>query len=609
MKRPIPWLMVLVVLLAVGEGLGALLWAQGAADAAAWLRLLGRVAVGGWLLWGLHVWRGVPWVDKTRRAVVALIAAGLLAAVSDALGWNAMLYILAGVVGMAATFFVGLWLVRLALSAGSPTIGVARTVVDEAIRMRMPVVFIVGVILVVPVLPFVLDPADRLEYRLQSFLSWSSIAVSLLLSLMTIFLAIGTLTRELERRQVFLSLTKPVRRWQYLLGKWLGIASLNVVLVATAGVGVYAFTMWVADQPARDAQDRAAVREQVLVAREAQSPSPADPDYFAREIERRRQIVREQPSGTLSGAGGGESEVNPARLERSIRQAVINEWFTVGPRSTKTFVFSGLSEAKREAEEVQLRIEPEAAGGSMDVVRLAMRLNGRNYTPSPGTPLHTLTTDTPHVLRIPKEAIDDRGVLRLEIANPSFGEQAQPTVSFNPTDGLQLLYRVGGFAPNLARSLTLLWIRLAFLAALGLAASTFLGFPVAALLCTMVLMAASGGEFLIESIENYAVSPPRDIDNAWDRLTWYPTALIRQLVEGEVGQAVKLIVALIGQAFTTIVPAFDRYSGGELLSGGRLVSFGRVGEALWKVGLWWGGLAGLAGYLLFRKKELARITV
>ncbi|MFW5681961.1 MAG: ABC transporter permease, partial [Phycisphaeraceae bacterium] len=492
-------MIVLVLLLALGEGLGALLWAQGEVGASSWLRLIGRVAAAGWLLWGLHVWREVPWVDKARRAVIALAAVGILAAVSAALGWSSLLYILAGVVGMSVTFFVGLWLVRLALSAGSPVIGVARTVVDEAIRMRMPVVFIVGVILVVPVLPFVLDPSDRLEYRLQSFLSWSSIAVSLLLSLMTIFLAIGTLTRELERRQVFLSLTKPVRRWQYLLGKWLGIASLNVVLVATAGVGMYAFTMWVADQPARDAQDRAAVRERVLVAREAQSPAPADPDYFERELERRRQMARDQPAGTVSGLTGGDSEFNPARMDRSMRQAIVNEWFTVGPRSTKTFVFSGLSEAKRQADEVQLRIEPKAAAGALDVVRLAMRVNGRNYTPSPNTPLHTLTTDTPHVLRIPGQAIDDDGVLRLEIANPAFGEQAQPTISFNPEDGLQLLYRVGGFAPNLTRSMALLWIRLAFLAALGLAAATFLGFPVAALMCTMVLMAASGGEFLIDS--------------------------------------------------------------------------------------------------------------
>ncbi|MFW6335863.1 MAG: ABC transporter permease, partial [Phycisphaeraceae bacterium] len=292
MKRPIPWLIVLVLLLALGEGLGALLWAQGEVGASSWLRLIGRVAAAGWLLWGLHVWREVPWVDKARRAVIALAAVGILAAVSAALGWSSLLYILAGVVGMSVTFFVGLWLVRLALSAGSPVIGVARTVVDEAIRMRMPVVFIVGVILVVPVLPFVLDPSDRLEYRLQSFLSWSSIAVSLLLSLMTIFLAIGTLTRELERRQVFLSLTKPVRRWQYLLGKWLGIASLNVVLVATAGVGVYAFTRFLASQPAIDVADREAVAQRVLVARDAVSPQPPDPDYFRRAFDERVRQMR-----------------------------------------------------------------------------------------------------------------------------------------------------------------------------------------------------------------------------------------------------------------------------------------------------------------------------
>ena len=82
MRRPIPWLVILLIILAVGEGLGALLAAQDAAAAGAALRVIGRLATAGWLLWALHVWKDVPWVSRVRAAVAGLVAAGLFAGLS-----------------------------------------------------------------------------------------------------------------------------------------------------------------------------------------------------------------------------------------------------------------------------------------------------------------------------------------------------------------------------------------------------------------------------------------------------------------------------------------------------------------------------------------------
>ena len=603
MRRPIPWLVILLIILAVGEGLGALLAAQDAAAAGAALRVIGRLATAGWLLWALHVWKDVPWVSRVRAAVAGLVAAGLFAGLSWALGWADGVWIAAGVVGMAATFFVGLFVARWLLSPGTAVTGVARTLLDEAIRMRLPVVFIIGLMLIVPVLPFVLDPGDRLEYRVQSFLSWSAIAVSLLLSLMTIFLAIGSVTRELERRQVFLSLTKPVRRWQYLLGKWLGVVVLNAVLVPTAGVGVYAFTLYLANQPAIDRADRDAVTQRVLVARGVAAPQPSDPGYFDRAVQERIELLRSNDAQWMSGA----TEMAEGD-ERNIRTAVINEWLAVGPRSSKTYVFNGLGEAKERAREVQLRLEPEAAGSlEGGMVRLAMRVNGRPYTPY-GAPLLELSEGTPHTLWVPTEVIDDEGRIELTITNPAPNEQAQPTVSFSPDEGLQMLYRVGGFEANLTRSLAMLWVRLGFLAALAVAASTFLGFPVAALLCTMVYLVASGGGFVTDSLDNYSASP-RDVETTWELLLWYPTVVVDKFAEGEPADAIKIVIRGVGEAFSFFVPSFADYSGGDLVADGRLVSYRQLGGALLKVGLLWGGACGLIGYAIFVRKEIAKVTV
>ncbi len=61
-------------------------------------------------------------------------------------------------------------------------------------------------------------------------------------------------------------------------------------------------------------------------------------------------------------------------------------------------------------------------------------------------------------------------------------------------DGLEVLYRQGGFGLNYARGLGIIFCWMALLAALGLASASFLSFPVAAFLSLGVLtLALSSG--------------------------------------------------------------------------------------------------------------------
>ncbi len=95
---------------------------------------------------------------------------------------------------------------------------------------------------------------------------------------------------------------------------------------------------------------------------------------------------------------------------------------------------------------------------------------------------------------------------------------ASPPSTFAPGEGLEIFYRVGGFGSNLTKALGVLWVRLGFLAALGLAAATFLSFPVACLFCFLMFFAAVGSEYLSESLSSYA-SIPRDEVGWWDRIS------------------------------------------------------------------------------------------
>ena len=54
---------------------------------------------------------------------------------------------------------------------------------------------------------------------------------------------------EIATRQIHMTLTKPLGRVQYLLGKWLGIVLLNAVLLVVAGIATYGFTTAIASNP------------------------------------------------------------------------------------------------------------------------------------------------------------------------------------------------------------------------------------------------------------------------------------------------------------------------------------------------------------------------
>jgi hypothetical protein len=80
---------------------------------------------------------------------------------------------------------------------------------------------------------------------------------------------------------------------------------------------------------------------------------------------------------------------------------------------------------------------------------------------------------------------DDKGQLRIRFVN-----RDSTTLLFPLEDGLEVLYREGGFGLNFARGLGVILCWLALLAAIGLAAASFMSFPVAAFFSLSLLVVA-----------------------------------------------------------------------------------------------------------------------
>ena len=554
-----------------------------------------------WLWWfaGLAVVLGV---------VVGLYASGAVGA-AIAVG---------GGVAMAGAFLGGLAVVKLLLSPGTAVTGVARALVDEALRMKVALVFIVLLLLFVPLLPFLMDAKELLKYRLQFFLTWSVTAISVLLSLMTVFLACMTVSNEIAERQVHLTLTKPVARWQYLLGKWLGIVLLNAVLVSVAGAGVYTFAKVLTGQRARNEVDRLAVNEQIMTARDARTPVPAGEAGLQPMFEQRFAELQAEFPDLYKDAPTPEQE-------KAIRQQVMLKWHTLPPLDVGVYKFEGLGAARAMGPTVQLRVKPKASPAPPgDQVTLVFRVNGRFWPGNEGTDVPpgylTIANDTVYVLDVPATAVSEDGVLVVEIGNAtppspptpaedgSVAEPRPPSVSFTPGEGLEVLFKVGSFEANLAKGMLMLWLRLGFLAMLGIVAGSLVSFPVACLLCMLVYFTSAGSGYLAESLSSYGGSVGKDATLA-DMLIWPFTETAKHLGEGKVWDAVKVWIKLVGSGFMLLVPSLGEYNPIENLTDGRVIPWDWIRRAAGNVGLLWTLAVGVVGWLLFRRRELARVTV
>lgn len=607
-KRWVIWFCVLVGLIAVGEGGGALLRAQGAGAIAAMVRGVGDGAAFIWILWGLWTQRRHRIAKQALAILLTGVAAGIITLLSLRYQRDAIAIGVLGVWAMASLFMVGLWLIRAAMAPGHPITGVARTLIDEAIRMKVAVILLVGLALLVPILPLVLDPAERLQYRMQFFLTWSVGGVNLLLSLLTVFLACGTICSEINQRQIFMTLTKPVSRGQYLLGKWLGISLLNLLLLSIAGGGIYVMAKMLQQQPT-DPIDRFAVDEQVMVARQAVGPRPpAFLDLGESLREHIEQLRREDP--VRYGEGG---ELDP-RDRKTAETAIMVKWHTIGPNDEQAYLFKDLDKARDFGESVQLRLKPKFSQKPPDeMVRLGLWLNGRPFpVDQEGRHLPLVIADNRfHVVDLPLRAVNDRGELEIRIKNVDLRDPSQThpsSVTFAPGTDFELLYKVGRFEPNFFRSLVIVWMRLVFLGILGLLAGTFLGFPVACLLTMLIYVFALASGYLIESLGYYASLPWRDLpfDQMMGRLI---ADIGGSISEGKFANAVKLVIRILGELVMALIPSFSEYNPTPSLADGRLVSPGLMGRAVLWLGVVWGGGCACVAWLIFRHRELARVTV
>jgi len=441
-----------------------------------------------------------------------------------------------------------------------------------AFRFRLFLVIAVLLLAAVVGLPILIKDDGTARGFTQILLTYTLSVITALLGLSTLWLACGTLARDIEECQIQIVATKPIARWQIWLGKWLGIMSLNAALLALSGAGVYGLLQWRAAK--LPAAEQIVLREQVLVAR-GSAKQPNNEAAIEAETERILQA-------RLKNSPVDKADVPEVR--RQIRELVRADFQLVPPGYSREWQIDlGFAKNFLHDKPLQLRVKFNSAQKSPSGTFVALwQVGVPGKTPYQRLEPMSLAPDTFHEFQIPANLFDDQGVLTVDFVNPN-----DTSLLFPLADGIEVLYPEGGFALNFARGLGIIFCWMALLAALGLMAASFLTFPVAAFFSLAVVVMVLSSGTLAEAVDAGTVVGGNG-------------------ETGVIGHSpLDMVLIPLFKAFLTVINLVKVFSPVDALSSGRSISWTELGTAFGQIVLLLGGIIGGIGILLFNRRELA----
>lgn len=98
---------------------------------------------------------------------------------------------------------------------------IATNTIKQALRLKIAAAFIVLLLVLLPIMSISMTGDGTLKGRLQAFVSYGLSLTSILLCLLTIVVSVYSLTSDIGQKQIYTVITKPIRRFQLLLGSCL----------------------------------------------------------------------------------------------------------------------------------------------------------------------------------------------------------------------------------------------------------------------------------------------------------------------------------------------------------------------------------------------------
>jgi ABC-type transport system involved in multi-copper enzyme maturation permease subunit len=446
---------------------------------------------------------------------------------------------------------------------------VARLTVRAAFRYRVVVVLMVALLGAVVVLPMIIKHDGTAQGFTQILLTYTLGVITALLSLVTLWLACGTLARDVDECQMQVVAIKPIPRWQIWLGKWAGVMLLNGMLLGLSAAAVYLLMQWRATQLPPEVQE--ALRSNVLTARASVREPLPDLDAQVDSLIRERLPELQ------------ERQVDLAEFREQAREAIKARDQLIPPEHFRRYrldVRHAVDDIRGEPLFIRLKFHtPELSPKrpyELEVVA------GPPESPERRGTYRSLAAEASHEIRLDDVPVDSDGELVVDIANRSDTPLIIPM-----EDGFEVLYREGGFGLNYIRAVLVIACWLGLLAAIGLAAASFLSFPVAAFLATTVLILGLSTGTLRTVVEDRTVLGFKH--DTTEPL--YP--------------AIDAVMVPVFELLLGTVNLVQQFSPIGSVSSGRSITWSDLALAVLLVVILMGGVFAAIGMITFTRRELA----
>lgn len=376
---------------------------------------------------------------------------------------------------------------------------VATNTIKQALRLKIAVCFTILLIVLLPVMGVAMTGDGTLKGRLQTFVSYGLSLIGFLLCLLTIMVSIYSVTSDIKQRQIYTVLTKPIRRFQFILGKLLGVILLNAALLVLFSAIIYTIAIYTPRFLGASEDELARANNEFFTARAGLTPAEVDVTREVLEtykrLEKSGQLPPEVPVSKLARENYIKALTKRIKLGKRAAEPgheLLWEFNNVKPLDPNQSLFV------RFKYDVSVNPPDLQIFGRWDIGDVRQIQYGAEIeTPVYGFDRKDLIR-TFYEIKVPADAVAKDGFLAVGFLNVPLNNTV---VIFPPKDGLEVLYKADTFTANFIRAASLILFRLIFLASLGILSSTFLSFPVAVLFCLVIFMTCNLSGFVLESFD------------------------------------------------------------------------------------------------------------
>ena len=502
---------------------------------------------------------------------------------------------------------------------------IAKQTLKAAVRYRFVVAMAISLLIIVFGLPLMIKSDGTAKGMVQIVLTYSLGATTALLGISSLWMGCGTLAREIEDNVIQMVAVKPIARWEIWFGKWLGIMLLNAALLIPTGLAIYFLIDNRSNSDELNLAEQNKLRNEVLVSRSEVNLPELDltlnrarayaycklvamgkSQYTPQEESLRMSVTN--PEHILSLRGSDyislveQAEKNPD---------IINEIEELEHQAIQTY--KGSTEVVLPGQSMQWMFQIDT--NKVDEINkrpiyLRYKFNaGDEYDPKShlctwtvgaGTGKRWPANEQPKQITVGSSVFHElelnlEGGIIPDKAGPNHGRVVvnffnlnDKPIVFLTKDGPSILYHDGGFGSNLLRGILIIYFWLGLISAIGLMASSFLAFPVAAFVSIGILLISASTGTLEQIIEEEGISGVNHETGRKDAPSYLDDIAIG-----------------MSKGILWVTDSIWGYSPIDNLSSGRTITWKSLGSAFMGIILLMSGLISAFGALMFQRKELA----